>query len=335
MMEGQLKIRIGTIATAGFALICSAGAAFGQYAGPAITTMSPQAGAPVSAMHVRQSKTVIEPGDQLSINAYGLPELSSTANGVGELRVSDQGTVILPYLGTVRLAGMTASEASIDLAKKLKQNGILVNPQVSVQVLSSPTQEITVVGQVMKPKPVPDFGLQLRLLDVISACGGFTPLASHTVIVHRQGETQPITVNLGVDPRTTDATNIPLLAGDTVVVPEVGNAYIVGQVQRPKAIPLSSNAPITVIQAISMTGGLKYGAALSKAMIIRTTANRQRVEIRFNLNKVMRGKEKDIALMSNDILYIPMNSFKAAMSNGAGPQTAVYAAAVSLGYVVP
>ncbi len=324
-----------TIAAAGLALICGGAAAMGQYTGPSITTISSQPSAPASALHIAQGKTTILPGDTLALATYGVPELTTTTLGgeSGGLRVNNDGTVILPYLGTVKLAGMTPAQASKYLESRLKADGILVDPQVTVSIASSASQSITVVGEVTRPAPVPVFG-QLRLLDVISACGGFTQFASHTITVHRRGDPQPITVTLGVDPKTSDETNIPLVAGDTVVVPRVGNAYVVGEVMKPQALPLSDNAPITVVGAISISGGLQYGAALSKAMIIRTTADRKRVEILFDLKKVMKGKEKDIALRSNDILYIPTNGFKAAIASGTGPQTAVEAA-VGLGYLLP
>lgn len=325
-MEIAVNNRMRTVATMGLALIWGAGMAMAQYAGPAVTTVSPTPSAPASALQVQQGQPAIRPGDVLAIATYGAPELTTTQSGADAgLRVSSEGTVVLPYLGTVMLAGKSPAEAAEYLEKELKQDGILVNPQVSVQIMSSPTQVITVVGQVTRPAPVPAFGVRLRLLDVIAACGGFTPMASHTIIVHRLGDSQPITVNLGVDPSTSDATNIPLVAGDTVLVPEVGNAYVVGEVLRPTVIPLSSNAPTTVVQAIARAGGLNYGAALSKAMIIRTTADQQRVEILFDLKKVMHGKEKDIALTSNDILYIPGNAFKAVLSKSSA-QTAAYAA---------
>jgi polysaccharide biosynthesis/export protein len=327
-------MRVHMVAATGLALLCGASVAMGQYAGPSVTPTSSRASAPASAMHVLQPEATIHPGDLLALTTYGVPELSTGGSGglAAGLRVGDQGTVILPYLGTVKLAGMTPPQASAYLDGELKKDGILVDPQVTVQIVSSAEQDITVVGQVEKPQPVPVYGAQLRLLDVIAACGGFTPLASHTIVVHRRGDPQPIVVNLGVDPLETDASNIPLIGGDTVVVPRVGSAYVVGQVQRPEAIPLSNDGPLTVVQAISMTGGVKYGAALSRAMIIRTTPDRQRVEILFDLKKVMRGKEQDIALMSNDILYIPTNDFKAAISTGNAAQTAVYAA-ISLGYI--
>ena len=231
------------------------------------------------------------------------------------IKVGTQGEIILPYLGVVKVGGMTPPEVALYLEKELKEKGILVDPQVSVSLVASPTRVITVVGEVQKPAPVPAFGT-LRLLDVISACGGFTPLASHTITVRRPGDPQPITVILGSDPRTTDETNIPLMAGDTVIVSKVGNVFVIGQVKSPSAIALSSNTPITVMRAIAMSGGVNFGAALSKVVVIRKTPNDQHVEIQMDLKKVMQGKERDIALASDDVLLVPGNGFKQSVAAG-------------------
>lgn len=306
---------------------CAVAAA--QYAGPAVTSQTPAAGAPASAMKAQYANVKFQPGDMISIATYGAPELTTTA--IGGVKLGAQGEIVLPYLGTVRLAGMTPSQVSLYLEKQLKEKEILVNPQVSVELVQSPTQVITVLGEVEKPAPIPAYS-DLRLMDVISACGGFTPLASHAITIRRVGDPKPITVELGNDPSTSAASNIPLLPGDTVVIPKVGNVYVVGEVKTPQAIPLSSNTPVTVVRAISVSGGLLYAAALSKSMIIRTTPDHQRVEIMLDLKKVLDGKEKDVALASDDILYIPRNGFKSVISGG-GPQQAVYAA-TSLGYIL-
>jgi len=65
-----------------------------------------------------------------------------------------------------------------------------------------------------------------------------------------------------------------------------------------------------------MAGGVNYGAGLSKARIIRTTADNQQVEIRLDLRKIMFGKQQDVALMSMNILLVPANAFKAGMAAG-------------------
>jgi polysaccharide biosynthesis/export protein len=327
-MNLRLQSGIG-VAAALCCLACFAGSARAQFAGPPVTTLSPPAGSSAAALTAKYGDVKIMPGDVISIATYGAPELSTTgtttvdlpgsvsASPVQGIKVGAQGEIVLPYLGVVTVGGMTPAEASQYLEKSLKDAGILVNPQVTVELVDSPTRVITVMGEVQKPATVPAFG-QLRLLDVISACGGFTPLASHTITVRRRGQDEPITVLLGTDPRNTDETNIPLMAGDTVIVPKVGSVFVVGQVHTPEAIPLAGNTPITVLRAISISGGLNFGAALSKTVIIRTLPNNQRVQISLDLKKIMNGKQKDVALASDDVLLIPTNGFKAGISGGAG-----------------
>jgi polysaccharide export outer membrane protein len=309
-------------------LVFGAAAAWGQFAGPAVGPSNSTAGASLSAHNAKYGAVKISPGDVIAISTYGAPELSTVSttsidspgwasNGapVSGIKVGAQGEIVLPYLGVVEIAGKTPEEASLYLEKELKDKGILVDPQITVELVDSPTRVITVIGEVQKPQPVPAFG-QLRLLDVVSACGGFTPVASHTITVRRPGESEPITILLGTDPKTTDEANIPLMAGDTVIVPRVGNVFVVGQVKTPSSIPLSSNAPVTVMRAIAMAGGVNFGAALSKVVIIRKTPNDQHIEIQMDLKKVMAGKQRDIALASDDVLLVPTNGFKAGMAGG-------------------
>lgn len=299
-----------------------------QFIGPAVASPPRPANAPDSAMNADYHELKIAPGDVIFIATYGVPELTTTSqassgsiafglnsSGLQGIKVGSGGEVSLPYIGTVRLAGLTPSQAAAFLSNALKEGGFLVDPQVSVQLVDSPTRAITVIGEVMKPSPVPAFG-QLRLLDAISACGGFTPLASHSITIRRIGDPDAINIELGTDAQAANAGDIPLIPGDTVIVSKVGNVFVLGYVKTPAAIPLSNNAPITVLRALAMAGGVNYGAGLSKARIIRTTADNQRIEIRLDLRKIMFGQQQDVALLSNDILLVPGNAFKAGMSAG-------------------
>ena len=323
----RLKCDIRCFLLVAGALSSSGVTSLAQFAGPAIASPARVASAPASAMKVEYENVRIMPGDVISIATYGAPELTTTtltSTGtifgtsspiVQGLKVGAQGEVVLPYLGAVKLAGMTLSEASIYLNKALREGGFLVDPQVTVGLVDSPTRMIAVIGEVLRPAAIPAFE-QLRLLDVISARGGFTTLASHTITVRRPSVPDPIIVQLGTDPRATNDSNIPLMAGDTVIVPKVGNVFVVGQVRTQGTIPLSSNTPVTVMRAITMAGGVLYGAALSKARIIRMTSDNQHVEIMLDLKKLMNGKQQDVALASDDILFIPSNTFKATVAAG-------------------
>jgi polysaccharide export outer membrane protein len=339
-MANRVKYELRVLFVAAAALsACVPGLA--QYPGAAESSPPRAAMAPGSAMHVDYADIKIAPGDVISILTYGVPELTTTgqtASGaiissnpgtVQGIKIGATGNVVLPYLGTVKLAGLTVSEAAEYLRKALKEGGFLTDPQVSVGFVDSPTRTITVLGEVVKPAPVSAQG-QIRLLDAISACGGFTPLASHTITVKRNGSADAITVELGVDPSAAGAINIPLLPGDTIIVSKVGSVFVLGQVKTPSAIPLGYNSPITVLRALAMAGGVNYGAGLSKARIIRTNADSQHVEILLDLKKIMFGKQQDVALRSDDVLFIPTNGFKASISaGGAGVAvSAFYAAAL-------
>jgi polysaccharide export outer membrane protein len=325
-MSVRSKCCIRILLLVACALSFSGGEALAQFAGPAVAFPSGAANAPASAIKTEFGDIRIMPGDIISISTYGAPELTTSAqtssgsivapgaSAIAGIRVGPKGEIVLPYLGAVKVAGLTPSDAAAYLENELKDGGFLADPQIGVQLVDSPSRVITVVGEVQKPAPVLAFG-QIRLLDAIAACGGFTTLASHTITIRRP-DAAPVTVELGVDPKTTNANDIQLMAGDTVIVPRVGNVFVVGEVKTEAALPLSSNAPITVMRAIAMAGGLKYSAALSKARIIRTTAGNRRVEIMLDLKKLMNGKQQDVALVSDDILFIPANAFKASVAAG-------------------
>jgi polysaccharide export outer membrane protein len=327
-MNVPLKVGIRCFFLAAGALSLASGTGSAQYIGPAVASPPAVASAPDSASNAAYREMKIEPGDVISIATYGVPELTTTSqtssgsivSGAGPgivqgIKVGSTGEISLPYLGAVKLAGLTPTEAAAYLSNGLKQGGFLVDPQISVHLVDSPTRAISVIGEVLKPSPVPAFG-QIRLLDAISACGGFTPLASHSVTIRRIGDIDPISVELGTDAKAANASDIPLMPGDTVIVSRVGNVFVLGYVKTPAAIPMSNNAPITALRALAMAGGVNYGAGLSKARIIRTTANNQRVEIRLDLKKIMFGEQQDVVLVSDDILLVPANAFKAGMAAG-------------------
>jgi polysaccharide biosynthesis/export protein len=286
------------------------GIVFGQYVGPAVGLAGNSYSAPQldEAVAVRDAK--ILPGDAIGIAILGSPELT-----IPSLRVTPTGDVALPYLGSVHVADQTSSSISVALATKLKEAGLLVDPQITVAILESPSRVITVVGEVKQPQMVPAFS-NFRLLDVIAACGGFTPSASHTLTVQKRGSNEAVTVRLSVDPRMSDETNISLAPGDAVIVPKVGRIFIVGQVKAEQAIALEGNDPITVMRAIALAGGLKYGAALSGARIVRNADPKARTEVALDLKKIMNGQRPDPLLLANDILYIPTNAVKAGLANG-------------------
>jgi polysaccharide export outer membrane protein len=151
--------------------------------------------------------------DELSVTVFREPELS-----LPRLRVDAAGNVLLPLIGTVRAAGRTAPELSAEIAGRLDARFVR-NPQVTVTVLSSQGQRVTVEGSVRAPG-VYEIGGNATLLEALARAQSPTDTAKlDEVIVFRTVEGQRlgavfdlrrIRAGLDADPR--------IVGGDTVVV---------------------------------------------------------------------------------------------------------------------
>ncbi|MHB1021963.1 MAG: polysaccharide biosynthesis/export family protein [Acidobacteriaceae bacterium] len=248
------------------------------------------------------------PGDLLTVHVYGVSDFNLS------FRVSADGSVQLPLIGIVPVQGLSIRQTEDLIAKKLADDGMVRNPQVTVEVTESPNQVATVMGEVNHPSVVPILGSR-RLLDVLTAAGGLSPAASHTITIRRKGVNTPITVDLGSDPIHSQKANIFILPGDTVMVPRIGVVYMLGAFKAQGIYPLNPNTPLTLMQAIAMAGGVGYQGKLKDARIIRTIGT-ERKEVQVNVGKIISGKEADPVLLSDDIVMVPTSTLKAAIKSG-------------------
>jgi protein involved in polysaccharide export with SLBB domain len=70
------------------------------------------------------------------------------------VRVSLDGSIELPLIGNIHVDGMTLHEAQDLIAKKLIDAGMYQNPQVTIQMVESPNQIATVVGELHGIVPI-------------------------------------------------------------------------------------------------------------------------------------------------------------------------------------
>jgi polysaccharide biosynthesis/export protein len=199
------------------------------------------------------------------------------------------------------------------------------NPHVHVTLVDQPSQTITISGEVYKPGVFPAYGAK-TLIGGISLAGGLKDTASRNITLLRPTTGQTYVINLGDDPKTALAANIPLFKGDTIIVGVAGVVYVVGAVKTSGAYHLKSSSSTTLRQAIAMAGGTGYEAKLSKAVIIRNEDGRQ-TEIPIAVNKDASKPLNDITLESNDIVYIPTSNAKAAVKGGGLGIAAIVASA--------
>jgi len=302
--------RLSQIAAA--ALLLAATCARAQFNGPATSTVGPEVNRPTSLttdralLYPAVHDQVLTSGDQLQIHIFNQPEYSPTG------RISTDGSLQLPLIGEVKLAGLTVTEAEVKISHELDLAGMYRNPAVTLSVTEGPNASATMVGEMHGTIPL--IGSR-RLLEVLSAAGGLPNTASHVITINRPGVPEPIVVDLGSDPLHSALANVPIFPGDTIVVARIGVVYMVGEFKAPGVINLTPYAPLTLMQATALTGGLAFEAKPKDVRIIRTVGDKRTV-VKLDVDAVFYGKAPDPILQPNDIVFVPQSGLKVAIQQG-------------------
>ena len=159
----------------------------------------------------------IQPLDTIDISVFNETDLSV------QRRVSPQGYITYPLLGSVQVNGLTVGETETKLKDLLGRN-FLVNPQVTVLVNHANSRHIVILGQVKSPGSY-DFGDEgLTLVQAIARAGGFTDVAATdrvNVIRSENGVEKKIVVNVAAIIKGADRSkDLELKPDDVVSVPE-------------------------------------------------------------------------------------------------------------------
>ncbi len=177
--------------------------------------------APPAATQAMEAGTVanyrLSPNDLIYVKVFQEDDLNST------LRVAEDGTIIFPLIGSVKIGGQSVDSATKTIRDLLNAR-FLVNPQVTVTVLGYANRHITVLGQVQKPG---DYNLRdqgsISLLQAVGMAGGFTRLAnSANIIVKRQVDGAEKILHLNGKTMASDTQSDPFVVvpGDTITVTE-------------------------------------------------------------------------------------------------------------------
>lgn len=209
---------------------------------------------------------MLGPGDVVTMNVIGRPELSST------VYVADDGTVDVPLAGKVQVAGLAPADAGRRIGDALRLGQFLVNPQVSLTLTDYRSQQVSVLGEVRSPGR---FALATRtsVLDALAEAGGTTELGgSHVEIVRRTpGGVKSYALSLEGD--DVAAATFELHGGDTLLVPKARRFYIYGEVRKPDVYRIEPG--MTVMQALSVAGGLTERGSDHRIEIRRATGDGQ------------------------------------------------------------
>lgn len=151
--------------------------------------------------------------DELNVTVFREADLT-----LEKQRVDAGGNLLLPLIGSVRAGGKTTDQLAAEIARRLDARFVR-NPQVTVTVVSSQAQRVTVEGSVNAPG-VYEIAGNATLLEALARAQSPTNVAKlnevivfRTVAGQRMGavfDLRRIRAGLDADPR--------ILGGDTVVV---------------------------------------------------------------------------------------------------------------------
>jgi polysaccharide export outer membrane protein len=242
---------------------------------------------------------VIGPQDVLTIQVFDQADLG------GKYTVEADGTFSFPLIGRVKAGGLTLRSFENELKKKLA-DGYFKNPQVTVAVEQYRSQRVFVMGEVRMPGPVPLTG-GMTLIEALSRAGSTMPTASGEVSVVRppqgaqvngDGEGAEIfRANIRDLESGTLKLNIELRDGDQIFVPRAELVYVFGQVKNPGSYGIQKD--MTVLQALSLAGGVTPNGAMGRIQIIRVVEGE---------TKTLKAKLTDL-VQPGDTIKVPERYF--------------------------
>src|SRR2546422_2453900 len=241
--------------------------------------------APSSAPKPQPSSSgdyVVGAQDVLKVIVFDEPQLSGT------FRVDADGAFTYPFLGRIEAKGQTLRTIERTLTKLLA-DGYVKRPQVAIEVEEYRSRNIFIVGEVRTPGKYPLSG-QMTVIEAIAQAGSTTTNASSDLLILRRaggagtdggaltpgapGVTQTLRVSLADIEAGRQATNVILQEGDTVFVPRAERFYVTGQVRSPGAYTYERG--MSVLQAISLAGGLSDRGSSRGIKIVRMTGGKKR-----------------------------------------------------------
>ncbi len=249
----------------------------------------------------------VGPGDVLDVIVYGEDELTRLVT------VQHGGEISFPLIGEVQVGGLTLKEVRQQIRELLARD-YLIDPQVTVKVKEFLSQWVTLVGEIARPGKYYITGPK-TLLDLLTESGGFTSQASGELVVTRLGGVFDdgstvrrvwLSRSMGADEQRVILA-LTLASNDLVTVPAQESIYVTGEVNNPGSFPLKDR--LTVLQAVSLAGGLSKFGSKGKVEILRKRRGGEPERIKVDLGDIENGKKPDVPLVPGDMVKVGKRMF--------------------------
>lgn len=280
----------------------------------------------VRSQRLSASDYPVGAGDVLEISVPAIEELRDRI-----VRISGEGAISLPFIGSVQAAGLTEDALKQQLVERLKK--YMFNPRVVLFVKEYRSRQVAVLGEVVKPGLYSLVSGADTILDVISQAGGLKPGADPKIYLIpaeqvSAGQAQQVAAVLPAsllsrdpaplilkrtDPILIDTTELAIggyqhylsmsvRPGDLIMVPGGGQVLVEGWVEKPGAYAVSPG--LTVAGVVAAAGGPLYPADVAAVKVIRSGKGGKKTFIVADLPKIKRGEAEDVALQGGDIVDV-------------------------------
>jgi polysaccharide export outer membrane protein len=274
--------------------------------------------ADVKALFGEAPAYTIGPGDVVGVIVYDHPELLPNVGAVITQQIDPTGVAVapgfivgstglisFPYIGRIKLQGLTEIEASDLIAQKLAT--YIKEPQVTVRIQSFRSRRAFVEGEVRTPGLQIFTDVPMTLSEAISRAGGITANGDRSFVTLTRGDRTTL-INLPLlQERGSDGSRIPLQNGDTVLVRnrDESKVYVMGEVARPTGM-LMHNGRLTLNEALGEAGGPSLTTAhTGQIYVIRNNARGLPAIFHLNArNPAALALAERFQLQPRDVVYI-------------------------------
>ena len=251
-------------------------------------------------------------------------------------RVDAGGEIRLPMIGRVqRLADFTVDQLETEIAKPLEQ-AYVVEPEVTIGItfLNSGSQPVSIVGAVAarsastgrpentgrnagdrwrRPARCRPYGEAMTLPPRIP--GRIAPCRAREDDPTHQYSIAEVNLKSVMEARNPEF-NIPIRPHDVISVPHAEVVYVIGGVNRAGALPLNEGDSLSVLEAVSSSGGM-YSVpppcSHARHNLRPVPGQCKRTELPVDLKKIMAGQSEDMLLLAGDVLVVPGSNSKHAI----------------------
>jgi polysaccharide biosynthesis/export protein len=214
----------------------------------------------------------IGPQDVLLITVWDHPEITlalgqyRTDAGSGMV-VDEDGYMYFPYVGRLRVAGLTVTEARARLSSELLK--VLQKPQVDLKVLAFRSQKIFVGGEVKAPGVYTVTDVPFTLAEAVNRSGGFLPTSDDSHMILTRGDKTWILDFQTLMTQGNRIGKIYLREGDSLQVPSTleNPVYMLGEVTKAGTLPMI-HGTLSLAKALSDAGGVIGTSADARSIYV-------------------------------------------------------------------